>query len=299
MPMEKLTYTRPPSEEFIEFWANKNGIELEQFKQNSVHLAEDYVLVSEPLPIICVADGVTLEIEAGVPYPEPSGAAAVAKIFSEAVIKNLEKRYGRLSEADLPDVFRSANESIRAYNEEQGRLPGQLNYLDFDLFATTGAFAAVKDEMVYWGSICDSFVMNINAHSQVTFLSPPCNARELVNLPDNYSALDPKERRIFTRRQMRNGLDDQGRLIGYGVATGEAAAERYFNYGSFPLAEGDMPVVLTDGFEDYMRWYSFRELLKTAGPDELTEYASSLITKDPNAYGRERTLAVLRESRRG
>jgi len=79
-----------PSFQLKKMVAEKRGWNLEKSK-NFAQLREDYLLKSKKFAIFAVADGVTLVIKPGKPYPVPSGAGEVAKYFAEVLSNKLKK----------------------------------------------------------------------------------------------------------------------------------------------------------------------------------------------------------------
>lgn len=261
------------------------------------HPQEDYLLESRKYPIFAVADGVTLELDKKGSYPNPSGAGEVARIFCEVAVKEAEKVYNHFGESDLRKVFARANLAVAKYNRSQGWAKGKLNYWDFDLFAATAAWAVVKDKLVYWASLCDSYVMHFDRRGQQKFKSPDCWPTLRQNLPKNWLERSEAERKKIIRRDYRNGISKKDELIGYGVVTGEKTAERYLNFGRLVFEKGDVVFVLTDGFENYMSLPQFIELFNK-WPRDLNKKVKSFVARkslnDPQAFGKEKTLIAIK-----
>jgi hypothetical protein len=286
------------------FFKNRLRVDTERLEQ-FVHPQEDYVLISEWYPIFAVADGVTLELNADGTYPVPSGAADVARIFCEAFVKAAEQRFKDMSEAALGETFGAANAAVGVYNESKERREDTINYWDYDLFAATAAFAVIKDDCVFWGSLCDSFVARIDTKGNLVFKSPECwpLERQQKYLPADWQSHPEGERKKEIRRVYRNGVNEKGELIGYGVVTGEHAAERYVNYGSFTLEPGECIMFYTDGFEQYFNVPEFRALFAQWPGDldaRVIEMTRAKAKEDPKNFGHERSLiAVARRAGNG
>jgi len=262
-----------------------------------LHPQEDYLLTSQKSPIFAVADGVTLGLDQNGHYPNPSGAGEVAKIFCEEVIKIAEINYASFSERDLEAVFKKANLSVGEYNFFYGRTKDKINFKDFDLFAATGAFIVIKDQIVYWASICDSYVAHFDALGTNKLESPKCWLRLCHNLPDNWNIITNHEREKIIRRVYRNGVNEKGELIGYGVITGEKNAVRYLNSGSFLISLGDMVAIFTDGFENYIKLPEFVDLF-VSWPEDLEAQVKSFTSQKSQEnlkdFGQERSLIVIK-----
>ena len=262
-----------------------------------VHFQEDAMRQSAKYPIFVVADGVTLEFGQDGDYPIPSGASEVAHIFCEKIVEEAEKLYDNFSKKDINAVFVKANEAVGAFNLKQGRTKDKINFWDFDLFAATGALLLLKDEKLYWASICDSFAAQFDKQGKIKFQSPPCWTAMRARMEKNPANLSEEEKRIMVRRVYRNGIDDKGNLIGYGVITGEEAAMKYLNSGRLKIKTGDLLALFTDGFEEYLKLPEFINLFKE-WPDNLEEklqkFTAEKSKEDPEKFGHERTLIVIK-----
>ncbi len=243
------------------------------------HPNEDFLLTDPRLSIFVVADGVTLEFNPDGTYPLPSGAGRAARLFCIHALESARRRYRHFIECDLLAVFRAGNAAVGELNRSRGRVPGALDYWGSDLFATTAAFAILappnigtsdvqrfdnNKHILYWASICDSFVALYDKNGSLKFRSPECwpNTPERRSFPKDWESQPEEERKKELRRIYRNGLGRKGELIGYGVATGEEAAEHYLNTGSLTLAPGDLVFLYTDGFERYFDLPEFLDLFR-------------------------------------
>ncbi len=296
--MKQFTILGAPSEKFIKLAVEKMGRKLEDFG-STLHSQEDFLLKSEKYPIFVVADGVTLiqYILDKNNYPNPSPAGEIARIFCEEFIRHAEDRYESFKESDLKDIFKIANDAVGKYNKDHGRTKETVDYWDNDFYAITASFAIVKDNVVYWGSICDSYVMHFDSAGNLKFSSPKCNDLKQSE-PPQFTG-DPKDRTAkikYTWSTIRNWLNDKGERIGYGVVTGEPEALSYLSSGSFSMQEGDTLALLTDGFEDYMKLPKFISLLTSWSPNlesEIKEFTYQKAEDDPETFGHERSLIVV------
>lgn len=291
--MKTFTSYEPASKEFIKIAVKERGFALEE---NHIHPQEDYLLKSKNHPIFAVADGVTLEFHDG-KYPNPSGAGELAKIFCHTVVDSADEIYDYFSENSLRKLFEAGNKEAKKFNEIQGRTKDKINYWDFDLFAITTAFVLIKDSKVYWWTLCDSGISVIDKNGKIKFQSPDCWKNLKKHLPFGWSAIDPEERRKIIRRMYRNGKNEKGELIGYGVVTGEDVAGDYLNTGTFDLDPEDMIFVYTDGFEPYFKLKEFERLF-TNWPINIEEKFKDLsdrkIKENPSEFGHERSLIVIK-----
>ena len=249
----------PRSISVLASFLDKFGIEIKD-SSRCPHPREDFHKISKKYPIFAVSDGVTLELNKKGGYPKISGAGKAAKIFCETVIKEIEKSYENLTVPDIQKAFYKANQNIGELNNSKGRTKDKINYWDIDLFSATGAFAVLKEKTVYWGSICDSSVIHFDKSGKIFFISPDCWSILRKNLPKNWMEKHVSDRKKIMRKIYRNGADESGKLIGYGVANGEKTAERYFKCGKFIAKDGDVVMLITDGFENYVKLENFVKL---------------------------------------
>lgn len=293
--MKVFTLLEPASKKLIDdFVRHEAGLKPDFI--DFIHPQEDYFLISNKNPVFTVADGVTLEYGALGKYPNPSGAGEVAKIFCEELVKKADDRYNDFKTEDLLEVFQKANMAAGEYNREKGMTKETINFWDKDLFAATAAFAVVKGNMVFWASICDSYVLRFSKDGKMVFKSPACWSNSGKFLPKNWEQIDIDERKKIIRKIYRNGVDKDGELIGYGVVTGEDNAVKYLNYGSFETDDGDIVALVTDGFEEYMNLPDFIDIFRQ-WPRNLENEVKKFTTlkQDENfeKFGHERTLIVI------
>jgi hypothetical protein len=285
----------PVSRDFLKTEAKKRGFDLEKFK-DYVHPQEDYLLASDRYPIFVVADGATLELDKNGKYPSPSGAFEVARIFCEEVIKESEKIYNHFSEESIKTVFKKANKAVGEYNLANGRIKEKINFWDFDFFATTGAFAVIKNQTVYWASICDSSIMHFGKNNNLVFQPPDYRVNVHKNLPANWERIDSDKRKKIIRKVYRNGVSKNGELIGYGVITGENTTVRYLNYGILSFNEGTLLAILTDGFEEYLKLPEFIFLFRQNWKNlefNLKEFTKTKSKENPEKFGHERAIIII------
>lgn len=296
--MKAFSIIEPPIKEFIEMALRHYGIDDPSTFLGHGHPQEDFLLQSNKYPIFVVADGVTLIqciIDKGA-YPNPSPAGDVARIFCEALVKSAEERYELFTEADITEIFKAGNEAVRKYNQEHGRTSASTDFWSNDLYAATVSFVVVKNNIAYWGSICDSYVAHVS-NGELRFKSPDCNAKTEVEAPKfTGDTSDQKAKAIHNWSVRRNGVGDDGKLTGYGVVTGEDNAERYLNVGRLEVMAGDTLAILTDGFEEYVALPEFISLLQESPDDlggRLREFTAEKAQENPDKFGHERSLIVV------
>ncbi len=295
--MEIFSLLEAPSEKFVEIAVKKLGGNPDDYKHP--HPQEDFLLQSKKYPIFVVADGVTLiqYILDKEPYPNPSPAGDLAKIFCQEFIEAAEAKYETFEDGDIVDFFIQANEAVRKYNTGLGRTKDTVDYWKNDFYAATAAFVIIKENTVYWGSICDSYVMGFS-NGKMIFSSPQCNALKEADGPTfTGDPNDKKAKTIFNWQTKRNGIDEQNRKIGYGVITGEKEAEKYLCSGKFDVKTGDIITVLTDGFEDFMKSSDFTSLFIPWPADlesKIKEFTHRKSQEDPETFGHERSIIAIK-----
>lgn len=290
-----FTLTEAATMKFIDLGVIRTRLDIKRFRDR-VHPREDYLLVSRRYPIFCVADGVTLEPDAQGRYPHPSGASEIAKIFCKKVIEEAERRYANFSESDLKAVFQNANSAVGKYNRQHGRTKKNSNFWSFDLFAATAAFAVIKNRTAYWASICDSYITRFDARGELKFKCLSCWLNIKQCLPKEWGKLPEPEQKKIIRSKYRNGIDKQGKLIGYGVVTGEKTALKYLEHGSWLIEPSDLILLFTDGFEEYSYLPKFIQLFNLWPPDLKTrvkQFTAQKSVQNPERFGQERSLIAI------
>lgn len=258
--MKYFSIIKPTSEELVQKFAEKRNL-VEYVEKNYSYPQEDYLITSDTPPVFVVSDGVTLNfmklVENNLPYPNPSPAGEVSKIFCEAVIKNSKEKYDTFSEADIKDLFIEANSEVAVYNTKIGKSDISGNKTEF--YSATGSFVVIRDNKAFWASICDSFVAHFDKNMNVKFIST-------------------------------------GVCTPYAVINGEEQMADYLEKGVFDLEEGDKVFVFTDGFEQYVKNSDFQKLFLESNEDIkecIAEFSEKMTLEDPEKYGHERSLIAL------
>lgn len=291
-----LKFFEPISQEIVERKMRVRGIDPALFNHYR-HPQEDYFWTSEQYPIFAVADGVTLEFVNYLAFPDPSPAKEAARIFCETFGKEAECMYPSFPEGIIKEAFCVGNRAVEEYNRMQGRTKETSDFWCHDLFATTTAVAVVKDDAVYWATICDSYVMRLGKDGNVVFQSSPCWPEREKYLPEGWDEIDEDEKKKIIRQVYRNGLDEKGERIGYGVVTGEPAAEKYLHEGKIICMSGETLLLFTDGFEEYVKLPEFLSVFRE-WPDNIEiwirEFCKKKAGQDVERFGHERTLIAVK-----
>lgn len=268
----------------------KEQYDLRDYKLK-MHPREDSYSSSKKYSIYCVTDGVTLEPQPGQRYPSPSGAFQVSDKFAKTFVVEAEKYFNDFNLTKLKTCFKKGNEQAQKINQKHKRIKNKLNYIDFDLFATTSSFGIIKNNKLYWGVIADSFVIIFDKNGKQKFISP--DGWRFMKLPKN---LEGKDRRIYIRKYLRNGFRNN-KKIGYGVITGEDKAIKYLDTGVQNLKKGDLVFIGTDGYQEYIKNKKFINLFTKWNKDikqRINNLEKVLIKKSPDKFGHERTMFVIK-----
>ena len=258
--MKSYSFIELSSRELIQAFAQKHSLG-EEFGNKYVHPQEDYLLKSETRSIFVVADGVTLNHrvlrERNEDYPNPSPAGEVAKLFCEGVIEEGDNVYDTLSSESIQGMFNAGNQKVSVYNSEFGATDYSGNITG--KFAATGSFMVVKDQMVFWATICDAFFAHFDTDMNLKHMS-------------------------------------SGSCIPYAVINGEVGMVDFIETGTSKVSSGDKLFIFTDGFEHYMKNEDFQNLFKAINDsmyDQVEAFSKDHNEADPDTYGHERSLIVV------
>ena len=258
--MKYFSILNLPSKEAIQAFAEKRNL-TNYLVEDYQHPQEDFLITSDAPPVFVVSDGVTLNfvklVENNAKYPNPSPAGDVARIFCEAVVKKSKEKYESFDEEDIVDIFKDANNEVCKYNEKVGKSDISGNPTGY--YSATGSFAIIKDNKVFWASICDSFVAHFDREMNLKFMS-------------------------------------SGLCTPYAVINGEEQMAGYIESGVLNLDKDDRIFVFTDGFEYYVKNSDFLELFKKWDMDlerRIAEFSEKANQKDPEKYGHERSLIAV------
>ncbi len=258
--MQHFSILEQPTEEAIKLFAEKENL-TESQPENYQHPQEDYLIESDSPPVFVVSDGVTLDfkklVESNTKYPNPSPAGEVSKIFCEAVVRSVQKKYNGFDAEDIKEVFKEANSEIAQYNRRIGKSDISGNITGF--YSATGAFVVIKDSKAYWASICDSFVAHFDKEMNTKFIS-------------------------------------SGRCTPYAVINGEEKMVEHLESGILDIEKGDRIFVFTDGFEHYVKNSDFLTFFiewNDNFKERIAKFSREMNDKNPEEYGHERSLIAI------
>jgi hypothetical protein len=258
--MKSYSFFTPTSEELLELKIEQH--ELKNFFANLyTNPQEDNLLQSDSKPIFVVADGVTLDFKklllTGRPYPDPSPAGEISKIFCEGVISKANKLYDSFEEKHIAETFLSASQKVKVRNDEAGEVIVSGN--PTGKFAATGSFIVLKGNKVYWMSICDSYFAHFNKDMDLKYMT-------------------------------------SGNCDPYAVINGDPGMVEHIESGAFDVEPGDKLFIFTDGFYHYIKnkdflnlFHNFDDSLK----QRVQTFSKTMINVDPEKYGHERSLIAV------
>lgn len=246
--------------------------------------------------VFCVADGVTRD-PIGTPnfadksteealrgYPRPSPATQAAEICTQTFIEQLEDT----EETNVGAAMSLCNEKIAELN--RGLV---CDYLENDFAGCVAAGAKIVKDTLLWASIgdCRISVFSKNGTRKFTSTDGTENWVEYEkHHPNNWS--NP-EYRVTVRKEFRNTKRlDNGKLVSFGVLTGESSAETFIQNGEVKLDVGDIIAFYTDGCAPYVSNNEFFE--KVWSKEAFIKWQDSLAHENPDRFGKERTIIVVK-----
>ncbi len=246
---------------------------------------EDAWVVDAKNKIFAVADGVHLYkgIEYKKKYPRPSPAGKLAQKFCDVFVRNARRGM-------LKNAFRKANRSVFIFNKNRDKYSVFQNASCY--YAATAAFLRICSRRVEYGNICDAGVAAIGPDGRLLFWNRDHTHHHGFDL-SRYSEMD---RTFLLRTVFRNAVGARGEKKGYGVVTGERAAEIYVRYGKANLRKNAVYLLATDGFEMYLSDLGFRKALFSF--DKKKIYAAMTLlqkaNKNNDEFFRERALVAVK-----
>jgi serine/threonine protein phosphatase PrpC len=258
--MQHFSIFEQPTKEARKVFAEKRNL-TEYPPENYQYPQEDYLIELDSPPVFVVSDGVTLDfkklVESNRRYPNPSPAGEIAKIFCNAVVRSVQKKYDRFAIESIKEVFKEANNEVAQYNQKIGKSDISGNITGF--YAATGAFIIIKNNKAYRASICDSFVAHFD--------------------------------KVMNVKSISSGL-----CTPYAIINGEEKMVEYLESGIFDIEKSDRIFVFTDGFEDYVKNPDFLILFKEWDNDlkeRIAKFSKEMNVRDPEKYGHERSLIAI------
>ena len=226
-------------------------------------------------------------------YPKQSGAKFAADEFTSVFVKTIQKH------KDVRQSFIETNKAIELLNKKYVPEP---DYLVNDYYACVASGGYIENGILYWGVIGDCGVIVYDKEGVVKLKTPNPYAvfEDYVKKGKITFKWELAEGRKFVRSEFRNKPEKtiDGKRASFGVLTGEKEAEQFIYTGELRLDKDDLVVFYTDGFEPVLEDFSFFKSLyqndENVIGQGLLEFDKQMTTKDPDKYGKERTLIAVK-----
>ena len=216
-------------------------------------------------------------------YPRPSGGELAAKEICNSFSK---------SSGSLKERLVMANEAVKSLNNKYIK---SCDYLENDYYGAVASCVSIKDDVLYYSYICDCGVIVFDKYGNIKFKTQ--DDKELfsdpyidkIGIPWNL----PEARKIV-RSEYRNNLNNivDGKCVSYGALTGEEDAAPFIREGSISLDKGDIVIVYSDGFTNFLNDKEFINIMLNFEKDKVEKYIEEKAREDYKKYGSEKTLVV-------
>ena len=244
-----------------------------------------------------VADGITRDftgikntrevspLELVTHYPNPSGATYA----SEEICKSFENDYDKIinNKLSLKEAFINANKKVKELNDKYIK---ECDYLENDYYGAVASTAFINNNVLYYSYVCDCGIAVFNNNGELKFKTNDDMASVDSHFDTTPFDWNDPEARVIVRRDYRNKPDN---IYSYGALTGEKEFEHYIREGSINLDKGDLVVVYSDGFSNYLEEKDFYKNFTTLSKEDFKEYLDKLSKSDYNKYGKERTVIII------
>ena len=216
-------------------------------------------------------------------YPRPSGAEIAAKEICNTFYK---------STGTLKERLEICNNNIKKLNEKNIKV---CDYLQNDLYAAVASCIKIENDVLYYAYICDCGVIIYDSQGNIKFQTdddkrlysdPYINK---IGIPWNLP-----ESRVIVRRDFRNKPNNikDGKCVSYGAITGEKEALNFIRSGKKTIEKGDLVLVYSDGFSNFLHEKDFINEIKNFNKDSFEDYVNNKSTIDYNSYGKEKTIVL-------
>ena len=216
-------------------------------------------------------------------YPRPSGGELAAKEICNSFSK---------SSGSLKERLVMANEAVKSLNNKYIK---SCDYLENDYYGAVASCVSIKDDVLYYSYICDCGVIVFDKYGNIKFKTQ--DDKELFSDPyiDKIGIpWDLPEARKIVRSEYRNNLNNivDGKCVSYGALTGEEDAAPFIREGSISLDKGDIVIVYSDGFTNFLNDKEFINIMLNFEKDKVEKYIEEKAREDYKKYGSEKTLVV-------
>ncbi|GIU68333.1 MAG: hypothetical protein KatS3mg001_183 [Candidatus Pacearchaeota archaeon] len=224
------------------------------------HPIEDSYKIHQERKIIAVADGVTRdpmlklpnrntffgELKFSLKYPRPSPAKIVADIFTTTFI-NFLKDYKKITPRLIRKAFEKSNEKIRLWNNKHMPKP---DYLINDFASCVAAGAAIENQKVIYGYICDAGVAIFDKQGKLKLKTKEENKGPSSKILEKEFFIKNGDDYIVRKIGRSIFRNNPKRKNSIGVLTGEKKAMRYVRTKTYKLQKGDILILYTDGIAE-------------------------------------------------
>lgn len=221
-------------------------------------------------------------------YPRPSGAKAVADIFTNVFLEHAK------TQADLKAIFSLANEAIKKYNSEH---IATVDYLVNDYFACVACGVRLRGELLEYGYIGDCGLAVYAADGTLRYMSEDGMATFVAYENKHLKKVDfnwnmASYRRLIRSEYRNKRVVHERDIIGYGALTGEEQALDFIAYGSIKLHPGDWCVIYSDGFRELLLMPEFFKAISSSKDalSFLKHLSHEKSIENYEKFGRERSL---------
>lgn len=211
-------------------------------------------------------------------YPRPSGGELAAKVICDTFSK---------TNGSLVDSLIECNNSVKILNDKY--VPN-CDYLENDYYGSTAACISIQNDMLNYAYICDSGVIVYDKEGNIRFKTD--DDKEIYSDPVINNIGIPwylKEARKIVRSEYRNNPNNKA---SYGALTGESNAIHYIRSGQLKLLNGDIILVYSDGFTNYLTDRDFINHLINFDKESFEKYIETKSNEDYEKYGKEKTLVM-------
>ena len=105
------------------------------------------------------------------------------------------------------------------------------------------------------------------------------------------------ESRVIVRRDFRNNPNNikDGKCVSYGAITGEDEALNFIRYGSKKIENGDLILLYSDGFSNFLHEKDFIDEIKKFDKNSFENFVNNKSTTNYDLYGKEKTIVLYRK----
>lgn len=216
-------------------------------------------------------------------YPRPSGSEKAAKL----ICNTFSKVSGTLIEKLI-----KCNEKVKELNDKEII---NCDYLENDYYAAVASCFKIENNILDYAYIGDCGIVIYDKSGNIKFQTED----DKEKYSDPYIrklGLDWKlpETRAIVRREYRNNLENiqDGKCVSFGALTGEESAIKFIKSGSLEIVQGDIVIVYSDGFVNFLHNQEFIKHILDFNKSEFESYINTTSLIDNKKYGQEKTILL-------